>query len=707
MPSITPNLRLSITNRETNKPFLNWRLGIDGPDDSNMIKLDKAWGDMKTMVDGAMAAVGHAYTAATVADMTDHDKSYVYVGSETGYTNGNWYYWNEDQSAWVSGGVYNATALQTDDTLTLEGEAADAKATGEMIVINGTSSNGTRINITTTNEDVVIPTMDDVDDLKTQLNDYYNVPVSDIRRGVWRQTGIVSSTTRLCCITPFDVKENDIIKYRTINQFIGFTLYNDDFSEMLYDTGWQSAVNEEREFIIPSNGKLIFNARSIVSDSTVITVEDWDSTVIIYNTLIGHIKSELYDNEKQINEIENNITDIFNLESTNTENILNNSVRGTAYSGAVGDVYSTISNVRRCSLIPPFKNDFNAIADIVINEGYRISYRIINDLDIIEYDSGWITSSMKINIDKNKRYAFTGSKYPESTITIEEYINNVSITLTAEFFGIIDGLNDNKIYSEPLYMYNLKAVNHRGYNSIAPENTIPAFILSKKMGFKYVETDVRFTSDGVPVLLHDTTINRTARNLDGSAISETINIASITYAETLNYDFGIYKGTEYAGTKIPTLDEFVLLCKNIGLTPRIELNVLTVANAETMYDVIEKYGMQKKVEYNCNNMDVARKFLEKEPCAVIVYGMGAYTASTVDDIGTLKTLNNTIIINMQNSGYNNEFIEKCKEYKIEAEVWTVDTLSTIQNLLSAYPYITGVTSNVLNISKIMFEATMI
>lgn len=173
MPSITPNLRLSITNRETNKPFLNWRLGIDGPDDSNMIKLDRAWGDMKTMVDGAMAAVGHAYTAATVADMTDHDKSYVYVGSETGYTNGNWYYWNEDQSAWVSGGVYNATALQTDDTLKLEGEAADAKATGEMIVINGDSSNGTRINITTTDEDIEIPTMEDVDELKNAMDDVF------------------------------------------------------------------------------------------------------------------------------------------------------------------------------------------------------------------------------------------------------------------------------------------------------------------------------------------------------------------------------------------------------------------------------------------------------------------------------------------------------------------------------------------------------
>ena len=61
--------------------------------------------------------------------MTDTDKIYVYVGSETGYINGNWYYY--DGTAWVSGGVYNAVAFTTDTTLTISGAAADAKVTGD------------------------------------------------------------------------------------------------------------------------------------------------------------------------------------------------------------------------------------------------------------------------------------------------------------------------------------------------------------------------------------------------------------------------------------------------------------------------------------------------------------------------------------------------------------------------------------------------
>lgn len=74
---------------------------------------------------------GSPLVASTVAGMTDHEKVYVYVGSETGYTSGNWYYW--DGSAWASGGVYNSVAVQTDTTLTLSGVAADAKKTGDEI----------------------------------------------------------------------------------------------------------------------------------------------------------------------------------------------------------------------------------------------------------------------------------------------------------------------------------------------------------------------------------------------------------------------------------------------------------------------------------------------------------------------------------------------------------------------------------------------
>lgn len=73
-------------------------------------------------------AAGSPLAVSTVAEMTDTDAVYLYTGSETGYTLGDWYYY--DGSDWVSGGAYGAGVI--DPSLSISGEAADAKATGDM-----------------------------------------------------------------------------------------------------------------------------------------------------------------------------------------------------------------------------------------------------------------------------------------------------------------------------------------------------------------------------------------------------------------------------------------------------------------------------------------------------------------------------------------------------------------------------------------------
>ena len=107
-------------------------------------------------------AYGSPLTAPTKAQMTDHTRVYVYTGSEPNMVAGNWYHWNG--TAWISGGVYNSVAVQSDSelndfstnpvqnkvikaaldqiegaipeidaTLSTAGKAADAKKTGDEI----------------------------------------------------------------------------------------------------------------------------------------------------------------------------------------------------------------------------------------------------------------------------------------------------------------------------------------------------------------------------------------------------------------------------------------------------------------------------------------------------------------------------------------------------------------------------------------------
>lgn len=74
---------------------------------------------------------GSPLVASTVSAMTELNRVYVYTGSETGYTAGNWYYF--DGTTWASGGVYNGEGINTDTTLSVSGMAADAKKVGDVV----------------------------------------------------------------------------------------------------------------------------------------------------------------------------------------------------------------------------------------------------------------------------------------------------------------------------------------------------------------------------------------------------------------------------------------------------------------------------------------------------------------------------------------------------------------------------------------------
>ena len=87
--------------------------------------------ERQAQIAALQSSVGSPLIASTKAAMTNTSKIYVYTGSESGMTNGNWYYYNG--SAWTSGGTYNSTAVETDKTLTVSNSPADAKVTGDKL----------------------------------------------------------------------------------------------------------------------------------------------------------------------------------------------------------------------------------------------------------------------------------------------------------------------------------------------------------------------------------------------------------------------------------------------------------------------------------------------------------------------------------------------------------------------------------------------
>ncbi len=116
-------------------------------------------------------------------------------------------------------------------------------------------------------------------------------------------------------------------------------------------------------------------------------------------------------------------------------------------------------------------------------------------------------------------------------------------------------------------------VAHRGAGKLAPENTLAAFKLGASCGYRMFECDVKLSSDGVPFLLHDDTLERTTNG---------IGIAgSMTWQDLQQLDAGSWHSTSYAGEPIPSLDTVAAYCisnsfdLNIEIKPTLGTDQLT------------------------------------------------------------------------------------------------------------------------------------
>lgn len=245
------------------------------------------------------------------------------------------------------------------------------------------------------------------------------------------------------------------------------------------------------------------------------------------------------------------------------------------------------------------------------------------------------------------------------------------------------------------YDSNVKAINHRGYSAIAPENTIPAYIMSKKMGFTYVECDVSFTSDGVAVLLHDNTIDRTS---DGSGA-----ISGLTYEQVSQYDFGSWKGEQYAGTKIPTFDEFIQCCKFLGLHPYIELKSsgdYTQEMVSSIVQTVERYGMKGKVTYISFVCTYLHYVKNADKYARLGY-LSVIDQNAMNLANGLKTGYNEVFMDVAHTNINADKIQMCIDNGFPLELWTINDQETLTAKVT--DYVSGVTSDCLIAGKILYE----
>jgi len=148
------------------------------------------------------------------------------------------------------------------------------------------------------------------------------------------------------------------------------------------------------------------------------------------------------------------------------------------------------------------------------------------------------------------------------------------------FFMVLESLSQPIIFA------------HRGASAHAPENTLAAFELALAQQADAVELDVKLSADGHVIVIHDSTVDRTT-NGHGK-------VEDMTLADLKALDAGSFRGREFTGEKIPTLED---VFEAVG--ERIFINIELKNHKAKGEDLVElvcmlvkKHQMQKRVMFS-------------------------------------------------------------------------------------------------------------
>jgi len=240
-------------------------------------------------------------------------------------------------------------------------------------------------------------------------------------------------------------------------------------------------------------------------------------------------------------------------------------------------------------------------------------------------------------------------------------------------------------------------VAHRGCSGEAPENTIAAFKLAlAQPEIRNIELDVHLSKDGVPVVIHDHTLDRTTNG--------TGPVQAHTLEELRQLDAGGWFADEFAGERIPTLDEVLELAKG---RCRLHVELKTMGNEyegleAKVIDNIRKHGMQDEVvlsSFDHDSMVRANEIDPAIPTALIFLGKPTLLMEQLRYTGATS-------VSMHYAFVTQTLVEEMAGQDIDLGVWTVDEPELLARIMEQYPHVRITTNYPDRIIRIMGEKSV-
>lgn len=127
-----------------------------------------------------------------------------------------------------------------------------------------------------------------------------------------------------------------------------------------------------------------------------------------------------------------------------------------------------------------------------------------------------------------------------------------------------------------------RLIAHRLGGALAPENTLAGLAVAARLGCKAVEFDVMLSKDGMPLVIHDETLERTTSGQG--------RVADWDTSELRLLDAGAKHHAAFAGEKIPTFAEVLQACERYGILPNVEIKPSKGFDVETAQAVVKTIG---------------------------------------------------------------------------------------------------------------------
>lgn len=232
---------------------------------------------------------------------------------------------------------------------------------------------------------------------------------------------------------------------------------------------------------------------------------------------------------------------------------------------------------------------------------------------------------------------------------------------------------------------NYEIIAHRGFSAIAPENTLAAFREAIAHRANSIEFDVQLSSDGIPVIIHDPTVERTT---NGSG-----KVRDKTLEQLKKLDAGSWFSPNFTGETIPTLQEALKAIQPVTLQHLYvevqESENWSATDITKLLETIISEGWQEKCIVLCFN----ENFLEqvREQCETITLGylVNSLTectskltqAATDGNANRAKRGSEAIVLSEYHLLLNNpSLVQAAKTEGVDIVAWTVDNKEELYKL---------------------------